>query len=259
MTGPMTRVGTEADRYHRGPSLGALAIVYTALFAASLVAVAAMTGGAHYPTPYDPPELAQAYYARHANAVRIASFFLFGSAIPLGLFTATITSRLRFLGVTVAGVSIALFGGFAASILLALSGLTGWVLSQPGIAGETGTVRALQLFAFATGGPGHIVPLGLLLAGVSVPAGFFRLLPRWLVVLGLILAAIGELSALSLIWPLASFLLPLCRMPAFVWLIGAGFALPKARHSEGSAPGTPPDGRMTSWGVREREPMITAP
>jgi hypothetical protein len=259
MTGQITPVGTEADRYHRGPSLGALAIVYTVLFVASLVTIAAMTGGAHYPTPYDPPELARAYYARYADAHRIASFFLFGSAIPLGLFTATITSRLRFLGVTVAGVSIALFGGIAAAILLGISALTGWVLSQPSIAGDAGSVRILQLFAFAAGGPGHIVPLGLLLAGVSVPAGFFRLLPRWLVVLGLILAGIGELSALSLVWPLASFLLPLCRMPAFVWLIGAGFALPKARRSDSPMPGAPPEGRANSWGVREREPIVTAP
>jgi hypothetical protein len=53
------------------------------------------------------------------------------------------------------------------------------------MADDLSTLRALQLFGFATGGPGHVVTLGLLLAGVSVPSGFARLMPRWLVWLGL--------------------------------------------------------------------------
>jgi hypothetical protein len=78
--------------------------------------------GAVFPSPFD-PELARAYFEQHGPAVRVASFFLFGSAIPLGLFAATTASRLRFLGVDVAGVTIALYGGIAASLMLLLSGL----------------------------------------------------------------------------------------------------------------------------------------
>ncbi len=214
---------------HRGPSLGALSIVFVTLFMASLVAAGVMTGGARFPRPFDPVELAHDYFTQHADAVRMAAFLQFGSAIPLGLFTAAITSRLRFLGMTVAGVDIALFGGFASSFLLALSALTGWVLSQPGVAADAGALRALQLLGFATGGVGHVVTLGLLLAGVSVPSAFARLLPRWLVWLGLILAAIAELSTLSLILPMAAILLPLARFPAFIWLVGAGFSMPNSR------------------------------
>jgi hypothetical protein len=66
------------------------------------------------------------------------------------------------------------------------------------------------------------------MAGISVTAGFGRLLPRWIVVLGLALAATGELSWLVLVFPKALFLLPLTRFPGFVWLIAAGFALPSA-------------------------------
>jgi hypothetical protein len=80
-----------------------------------------------------------------------------------------------------------------------------------------------------TGGPGHVVTLGLLLAGVSVPSAFAKLIPRWLVWLGLIVAAICEFSALSLVFPTAGILLPLGRFPAFIWLIGAGFTMPKSR------------------------------
>jgi hypothetical protein len=52
-------------------------------------------------------------------------------------------------------------------------------------------------------------------------------LPKWLVVLGLALAVIGELSWLSMIFPKLLFLIPLTMFPAFVWLIAAGFLLPK--------------------------------
>lgn len=214
---------------HRSPPLGLLAGVFAALFLASLVLMLTMTGGASYPTPYDPPEAARAFFGPNADVLRIVAFLQFGAAIPLGLFTATVVSRLRFLGLTVAGVNIALFGGVAASIMLALSGLTTWVITQPGMADDLSTLRALQLVTFATGGPGHVVPLGLLLAGVSVPAAFAKLMPRWLVWLGLIVAVVAELSWVSLILPAAGPLLPLARVPALVWLIGAGFTIPTSR------------------------------
>jgi hypothetical protein len=66
------------------------------------------------------------------------------------------------------------------------------------------------------------------MAGVSVSAGLTRLLPRWIAILGLLLAVIGEASWLSLVFPQLLFLIPLTRVPGFVWLIAAGFALPKA-------------------------------
>jgi hypothetical protein len=215
--------------FHRGPSLGALGVVFVSLFAASLALTGVMTGGAHFPTPYEPVAMAQDYFSRYANAIRIAAFLQFGAAIPLGIFTATVTSRLKFLGMRAVGADIALFGGFAASIFLALSALTGWALTHPGMATEAGALRVLQLLGFATGGPGHVAPLGLLLAGVSVPSAFAKLIPRWLVWLGLIVALICELSALSLVFPMAGILLPLGRFPAFIWLIGAGFAMPRSR------------------------------
>jgi hypothetical protein len=72
--------------------------------------------------------------------------------------------------------------------------------------------------------------MGLLLAGLSVPAAVMKLLPKWLVVFGLALAVIGELSALNLVLPKLIFLIPLTRFPSFIWLIAAGFLLPRARN-----------------------------
>jgi hypothetical protein len=68
--------------------------------------------------------------------------------------------------------------------------------------------------------------LGLLVAGVAVPALLLRLLPRSLAVIGLGIAVVAELSTLSLIWPDLSVLLPLARFPGLVWLVVAGFRLP---------------------------------
>jgi hypothetical protein len=44
---------------------------------------------------------------------------------------------------------------------------------------------------------------------------------------GLLLAIAGELSWLNLVFPQVLFLIPLVRFPGFIWLISAGFALPK--------------------------------
>jgi hypothetical protein len=237
---------------HPSPSLSAVAAVYAALFLASLVATAVLTRGEHFPSPFGPAASALDFFSRHSRAVRWSAFLQFGSAVPLGIFTATVASRLHFLGVRAAGVSIASFGGVAASVFLALSALAQWVLSWPDVLESQATVRALHLVAFSAGGPGHVVPLGLLIAGVSVTAGVFRLLPRWMMVSGLVLAALAELSTLSLVLPTAAYLLPLARFPALAWLIAAGALLPRARrgaqvHSPRATPASAlPTGRTAT-------------
>jgi hypothetical protein len=102
-------------------------------------------------------------------------------------------------------------------------------MSYPAIAQEAGVLRALYYIVFSVGGVGFSVPMGLLMAGISVPSLITRLLPKWLAVSGLVLAAIGELSALSLAIPQLLLLIPLTRFPSFIWLILAGFKLPKNR------------------------------
>jgi hypothetical protein len=216
-------------RAHAGPHPGIVALVFTALFLAGLVPVTLLVGDTHFPSPLQTPEEMMAYFREHAARVALCAFFQFGAAIPLGIYTATMTSRLRFLGVRAAGVDIALFGGFAASFMMLLSAIAQWVIARPGIAVDGTLVQALYHLLFAAGGPGYSVPLGLLCAGVSVPALVMRLLPRWLAIGGLVLGVLGELSSLTLIVPGALFLVPLTRFPGFVWLVIAGFKLPRHR------------------------------
>ena len=110
--------------------------------------------------------------------------------------------------------------------VLATSALVLWVMAYPCVAEEAGVVRGLYYIVFAIGGIGFSVPIGLLIACICIPALMMNLLPKWLIVFGLILAAIGELSFFSLVLPSILFLIPLTRFPSFVWLIFAGFKLP---------------------------------
>jgi hypothetical protein len=165
----------------------------------------------------------------------MCAFLHFGSAIPVGLFTAAIVSRMRFLGVRAAGAHIALFGGLMLAFNQAIASLVLWVMAYPGIAQDASLTRALYYVVYAIGGVGYSVPLGLLIAGVSVSAGMMRLLPKWLAVLGILLAVCGELSWFSLISLKLLFLIPLTRFPGFLWLIATGFLLPKTVKKEASA------------------------
>jgi hypothetical protein len=214
---------------HRGPSLVIVAVVYVVLFIASLAVPTFMAGGQHFPSPFGPADQAARYFGEHAGAVQLAAFLQLGSAIPLGIFAASASSRLLFLGMKVAGIQIALFGGIAAAVFQALSASVEWVLAQPGLPGASDVTHPLHLLAFATGGPGYVATFGLLVAGLSVAAGIQGFVPRWLMVLGLGIAAVAEVSTFVLVFPAAAILLPIARFSGFLWMICAGAVLPKAR------------------------------
>jgi hypothetical protein len=206
-----------------------VAVVFMVLFIAGLVPVTLLVGPTHFPAPTASTADIVAYFRSEPAKVRLCGFLQFASAIPLGIFTASMVSRLRFLGVEAAGPTIALFGGLAASTAVAVAALGVWTLGQPGVADDAGALLAVYFAGFGLGGPGFSVPLGLLIAGISVPSLFLKLLPRWLCVFGLMLAVVGELSTLSLMFPAAIPLIPLTRFPGFIWLILAGFGLPNRR------------------------------
>jgi hypothetical protein len=237
------QVTNNSNRRHAGPNPGFVAIVYTLLFNAGLYFVISFRVPEHldasatatrpyFPGPWESAQTIANYFQTHPHQVLLCAFLQFGAAVPLGIFTATMVSRLRFLGVRAAGPSIASFGGLMCAFDIAVSALVLWVMAYPGIAQETGVVRALYYIVFAMGGVGFSVPMGLLLAGLSVPAAVTKLLPKWLVAFGLALAVIGELSALSLVLPQLIFLIPLTRFPSFVWLIVAGFKLPSGARGD---------------------------
>ena len=182
-----------------------------------------------YPTPISPAETAQAYFQKFPGVLHISSFLQLGAAITIGIFTATITSLLRFLGVSAAGSNIALFGGIAGAAFLAISAVLTWVQSQPGISDDIHTMRMVQLAGFASGGIVHVALLGLLLAGISIPCLLIGLMPKWLCWLGLITAGVSELASLGFLFSEALILLPVARFASLLWLVGAGFKITKIK------------------------------
>jgi hypothetical protein len=209
-----------------------LAIVYTVLFNAGLCAVSAFgipfgVKPPWYPGPWEPAAVIVNYFQTHPTAVLICMFFQCGALIPLGIYTASVVSRLRFLGSRAAGPYIALFGGLMTVFDSAAAGFILWAMIHPGVAQDPTLLTALYYLSYAFGGPGFSVPMGLLMAGISVPAAVMKLLPKWIVALGLVLALAGELSWLNFVFPQVLFLIPLVRFPGFLWLIATGFALPK--------------------------------
>jgi hypothetical protein len=214
---------------HPSPHLGILAIVFTVLFCAGLFPVTAFAGAPYFPGPWEPLPTIVNFFRLRPQAVLLCAFLQFGSAVPLGIFTAAAVSRLHFLGVRAAGANIALFGGLAAAFAVASSSLVLWTLARPGIAQDASVTQALYYLDYALGGPAYSVALGLLMAGVSVVALAYRLTPKWVAILGLALALCGELSWLDLEIPQAIFLVPLTRFPGFLWMIAAGFTLPSSR------------------------------
>jgi hypothetical protein len=226
-----TRTDTQT---HASPSLLALAVVHTLLLAACVATLTLLQHGAESSSllalnPYGPPEPARSLFATNPQAIRISAFFLFGSAIPLGVYTATIVSRLRFLGLRAAGVDIAYVGGLAASVALAAAGLCLWLLSIPEASASTGLpiTHIVHFLTFLSGGVAFSAGFGLLIAGVSVTSYFAHFLPRWIVWFGLVIAALGELATLSLITISMTPAIPVTRVGGIIWLIAVGALMPK--------------------------------
>lgn len=94
-------------RRHQSPPLGILAIVFTLLFCAGLYPVTAFGGKPYFPGPWESAQTIVAFFQARPSAVLLCAFLQFGSAIPLGIFTASAVSRLKFLGVQAAGADIA--------------------------------------------------------------------------------------------------------------------------------------------------------
>ncbi len=213
----------------RGPSLILLAVVYILMSEAGFVAAMALRHGAAFQTPFAPAEALHQFLALSPTAVRVSSFFLFGSAMPLGIFAVTAVSRLHFLGVRAAGTNIALLGGLIATIALLLSGAVGWILSVPEVLDSAQVMKAIVFLNFLLGGTVFAVGFGLLAAGVSVTSYFMRLVPRWMVAVGMLVAIAGELSSFSLIAYPANFFIPITRFGGFIWMVSVAVGLTKNR------------------------------
>lgn len=220
---PVTRRGSG------GPPLGGLAVVHGGLVLLALLVGFIASGPDAFVSPYAGAGAVALHAQQDPIAIRVVALIQFGSAVPLGILAATAFARLQRLGVRVPGPSIGFAGGLTASILLMVSAFATFLLSRPELTSDPRLALAFSFTAFVTGGVGYATGLGLLLAGMAVPALILGLLPRWLAWAGLVIAALAELSFLSLAIEPLQFLLPIARFGGIAWLIAAGFLFPVDR------------------------------
>ena len=210
-----------------GPSLAVLASICIGLLVAGL-AIGIALGGV-MPLPYGPVAAVQRYVHAEPVAVQVMAVAVFASSVPLAVYAATVSARLRQLGAAAPPATIALAGGTLAAGALGLTGLLGWTLSRPEVSADTALVRALYFLVFLVGGAGHLVALGLLVAGMAVPGLVLGLLPRPLASAGVAVAWLCELTVLVLVWPALGPILPVARVLALAWLVVGGARLPLRR------------------------------
>jgi hypothetical protein len=223
------RTPLDANPSHPSPPLLLLGVVHIALFIGGVVATI-IIAGAPFPSPLEPGS--QSYFAAHPMAPRIGAMFLIASAIPFGLFSAAASSRLRFFGIQAAGVSIASFGGVSGAVMLVVSAAANWALASPEVTAVPAVARAMQLLAFAAGGPAFTALFGLLIAGISVSGALAGYVRRWLMWFGLTIAFVAQLSLLSFVLDPAAYLIPTARFAGLVWLVCASVMLPLTRRRE---------------------------
>jgi len=211
----------------RGPHPGILATISLALTIAGIAVAGRMSGGDALASPYTHDIVGR--IAGNHDAFRVLAFFQFGAAVPLGILTATLYARQVRFGIRVPGPVISLVGGIVAATSLLLAAFVTFVESRPEVTGDAALTHALAFLAFVAGGPGYAVGIGLLVAGVAVPALILRLVPRPLAALGLLIALLSELSWFGLLAEPMQYLVPVARFGGGLWLIAVGFMLPVAR------------------------------
>src|SRR5262249_61653352 len=132
-----------------------------------LYPVTMLGGQPYFPGPWESQDTIAAFFQARPTAVLIGAALHFGAAIPLGIFTATVVSRLHFLGVRAAGATIALFGGFATAFTMVASSSVLWAMAHPGVAQDRALVQALYWLDQGLGGSPGFLPL----AGVVARRG----------------------------------------------------------------------------------------
>ena len=233
-TDPSTHISPSGRS--RRPNPGVLGLASLGLLIGSLVSMAVLSGGGTITSPFGDTDTVAGFFAENEFAVRFASMLQVASAIVLGVYAVAVHARQQQLGVKIPGPGIGLFGGTTAAVLLAVSSCITWTQSQSVVNADPELTHAFAYASFAAGGFAHVLGLGLFVAGVAFPGLVLRLLPAAFARVGLGIAALAELSILTMVLEPAQFLIPIGRFGSLIWLIAAGFLLFRTRpvHVEGA-------------------------
>jgi hypothetical protein len=215
-------------------------LAFLACSAAGLL-LANIFASAFYPSPFGPPFGPQtdllAYFSANRIQVRAISFAFALAALALLVFVAysaelfadTPSARR-------AGVSwLALGAGTLSAGFWLLTALLLWALSQPEVTEASGLLRTLHDLVYVSGGPAHILTLGVFLGAIAAAQWRMSQLPRWIIWTGAAAALLSVLAAFALLWESASLLLPLGRGLALLWIFAVSVALLMSRFRETTA------------------------
>lgn len=169
------------------------------------------------------------FFQHHNGAAHASAYFTLAAAIPLAVFVAVSTTRLRTLGLDVPGRIIAQVGGTLAAAMLAFAGVATLAATQSHVAESDAAVRVLYGLTFAAGGPAFVVFSGLLVAGISVSGLIGRVMPRVVGWTGIVIAVVCEVASLAAGWDGMDVLLPVGRFGSLAWMVAIGICLPATR------------------------------
>ena len=185
-----------------------------------------------YPRPEATPAEARSYFVENAGVVAFLALALAAAGLLLAFFTGALTIHLRKLApdATKELSWVGVGGGVAAGLLL-LDGLIVWTLSREQVvAGSAEALAGLHQLAFATGGAGHVVMLGVLAAAGALIGFRQGVQSRWLTVVGLGsgVFSLASLATLLVLGPVI-VLIPLGRFTAFIYIIGMSIRMLRSR------------------------------
>ena len=191
--------------------------------------VSGLIGGI-FPSPYESPAVVAEYFSHQSSAVRLQSPFLVGSAVALAGCSALLGARMSQIRQS-RSAQLALTASLLSAMMLALSGVSAWVLARGAERGFSPDVQTLHDLTFATGGVGHVVFLAMMVASVAI--GSPGLLPTAMVRSGKVIGALGAVALVGLVMPGLTVLLPVVRFPGLVWLILAAALIARADRDTG--------------------------
>ena len=160
-------------------------------------------------------------YAHHHWAVRAQALLTMAAAVPLAVAAAIFSDRIRQSGLRVPGRVIALAGGVAAAVVLAVAGALDLALLSPHAQRDVALLEFGHGLGVALGGVGFAAFAGLLIAGLAVTGLLGGILPRPLAWAGIGLAVLSQLALLAVVTDRALPVLPIARFAGIAWLLGA--------------------------------------
>jgi hypothetical protein len=175
-----------------------------------------------------------AYFTANRAQVRAMSFVFALAALALLIFVAygselfADTPLARRSGLQ----GLALGAGTLAAGFWLLAALLLWALSQPEATEASGLLRTLHNLVYVSGGPAHVLTLGVFLGAITAAQWNSSQLPRWITWAGAAAALFSVVSVLALLWEPASLLLPLGRGLSMLWIFLVSVALLLARSNE---------------------------